>query len=571
LCVLCASAAPPYLLLAALNVVAWSQPATGAINGRVVAEDGQPMPRATVNLTASGKMNRRVSVSTDEEGNFRADGLDAAAYDVSAIAPGYIARPPQRTGAAARQTRFNYIGDFVTVTMIKGGVITGRVMNSAGEPIIGIPVVAERVRDEDGRLLPAPVKVGAVMQWRTDDRGVYRCYGLAPGSYIVGAGGSGISTRPTPFDGRMLTYYTSATRDTATEAPVRAGEELTGIDIRYRSERGYIISGKITGLPPTGGATQVILRKAGSDLVIATTSAGQQEIENGYAIYGAPNGEYEIIAARDSSYDDNAFASSPRRVSVNGRDVGGIDLALTPLAILAGGVVTEKAGAARKCEAARDWRLNEVVVRALRDEPGEKSDAPPSPYWSPPAGDVAENGTFSIRGLKAGRYRLEPMAPGADWYVKEIKLSAAPAAASDLARNGVTLKSGQRQAGALITLGAGAAGLKGKVVADGGARLPARMRAHLAPAEPEAKDQALRFVEASVESDGAFSVSNLPPGKYWLLTRPAPEDPSGNSVRPAAWDAAERARLRREAEAAKIMIELKPCQQLSDYKLHYNK
>ena len=317
-----------------LNVVVWSQPATGAISGRVVTEDGQPIPRATVNITASGKMNRRVSVVADQEGNFRADGLDAAAYTVGVYAPGYNVRPQRE--AVARRARLNYIGDIVTVTMSKGGVITGRVMNAAGEPIIGIPVVAERVRDEDGRLLPAPERVSYSPQQQADDRGLYRYYGLAPGSYIVYAGGSGFSTRPTPFDGRMLTYHPSATRDTATEVSVRAGEEVIGIDIRYRSERGYIISGKVTGVPSTGGSAQVILRKAGSDVVIATTSPAPHEIENGYAFYGAPNGEYEVIAARDSSYDDSAFASSPRRVAVNGRDVGGVDLALAPLAALAG-------------------------------------------------------------------------------------------------------------------------------------------------------------------------------------------------------------------------------------------
>jgi len=554
------------LMLALFSIVALSQPLTGAISGRVVTEDGQPIPRARVSITAAGKMNRRVSISTDEEGNFRADGLDAAAYTVGAFAPGYVVRPQSEAGADARRARLNYIGDIVTVTMLKGGVITGRVMNAAGEPIIAIPVVAERVRDENGRLLPSPMKYG---QGQTDDRGIYRHYGLAPGSYIICAGGSGMSTRPTPFDGRMLTYHTSATRDTATEVSVRAGEEVIGIDIRYRGERGYVISGKITGIPGAGGSAQIILRKAGSDLVAATTTPPPNEIENGYALYGVPNGEYEIIAARDFTGDNNAFASSPRRVVVNGRDVGGVDLALAPLAALAGNVALEKA--ARKCDAARDSRLNEVVVRARRDEPVGKSDAPPSPFWSQPSGEANEAGAFSIRGLKAGRYRLEPELPGADWYVKEMRLGGAPVAASDLARNGVTLKSGERLSGALITLGAGGASLKGKVVAKGGARLQARMRAHLAPAETEARDEALRFIEANVEGDGAYSFSNVAPGKYWLLARPLAEEPNDKPIRPAAWDAAERAKLRREAEADNILIELKPCQRVGDYTLRYNK
>jgi hypothetical protein len=257
-------------------------------------------------------------------------------------------------------------------------------------------------------------------------------------------------------------------------------------------------------------------------------------------------------------------------VVVNGRDAGGVDLALAPLAALVGRVAVEKT--ARKCQAARDSRLNEVVVRARRDEPGEKSDMPPSPFWSQPSGEANEAGAFSIRGLKPGRYRLEPSLPGADWYVKVMKLSGAQAAASDLTRNGVTLKSGERLSGALITLGEGAADLKGKIVAAGGGRLPARMLAHLAPAEPEARDEALRFGETRVESDGRFSFGNLAPGKYWLLARPVPDsEPDDKPASPAAWDTAERAKLRREAEAANIVIELKPCQRVSDYTLHYGK
>jgi hypothetical protein len=556
-------------LLAVLNVAAWSQPLTGAISGRVVTEDGQPVPRAAVLITASGKADRRVWINTDEEGNFRAEGLDAAAYVVIASAPGYVVRP--KSEAAARRAGFNYIGEAVTVTMFIGGVITGRVVNAAGEPVVGVPVVAERVRDEDGRPLPAPEKVAASSQRQTDDRGVYRWYGLAPGSYVICAGGSvGISTRPTPFEGRMLIYHPSATRDAAAEVTVRGGEELSGIDIRYRSERGYIISGKITGLPTTGGPVQIVLRKAGSELLMAMTSPQPSGAESGYALYGVPNGEYEIIAARDFPGAENAFASAPRRVVVNGRDVGGIDLALAPMAALAGKVTVEKA--ARKCEAARDSRLNEVVVRARRDEPGAAGAAQPSPSWSQPSGEASEAGAFSIRGLKAGRYRLETPLPGADWYVKEMRLGGAPAAASDLGRNGVTLKSGERLSGALITLSGSAAGLKGKIVAEGEARLPARMLAHLAPAEPEARDEVLRFAETRVESDGLFSFSNLAPGKYWLLARPILDsEPNDKPARPAAWDAAERAKLRREAEAANVVIELKPCQRLSDYVLRYGK
>jgi hypothetical protein len=90
----------------------------------------------------------------------------------------------------------------------------------------------------------------------------------------------------------------------------------------------------------------------------------------------------------------------------------------------------------------------------------------------------------------------------------------------------------------------------------------------LVPAEPLAKDDLLRFAETLVEGNGSFRFANLAPGKYLITTREipgseAPDDPA----RPVAWDAAERAKLRNEAEAAKVEVELKACQRVSDFEL----
>jgi hypothetical protein len=66
----------------------------------------------------------------------------------------------------------------------------------------------------------------------TDDRGVYRIYGLAPGTYVASAGGgSGFSGyNINPYDADVPTYAPAATRDTATEINLHSGEEVTGID-----------------------------------------------------------------------------------------------------------------------------------------------------------------------------------------------------------------------------------------------------------------------------------------------------------------------------------------------------
>jgi hypothetical protein len=170
-----------------------------------------------------------------------------------------------------------------------------------------------------------------------------------------------------------------------------------------------------------------------------------------------------------------------------------------------------------------------------------------------------DKGVFAIRNLRPGPHRIDAELPNEDWYLKSMTMTGATR---------VTVKSGDRVTGLTITLATGAAGLKGKVLPAGGARLPSRLRAHLVPAETSAKDDLLRFAETPVESDGSFRFANLAPGKYLIITReiPSSEGPD-ESARPVAWDAAERAKLRKEAEAAKVEVELNACQRMSGFEL----
>jgi len=91
------------------------------------------------------------------------------------------------------------------------------------------------------------------------------------------------------------------------------------------------------------------------------------------------------------------------------------------------------------------------------------------------------------------------------------------------------------------------------------------MIVHLVPVETASAEDVLRYAEAVAGKDGAFEFKNLAPGKYRLIARAAPDDtPMDLPATPVAWDANERAKLRKEAEVMKIEIELKPCQRVSD-------
>ena len=578
-------------LLLLFAAPAWAQRATGTITGRVVTEDGQPVRHASVGLTGVSSKRQtfsgRLSIITDDDGNFQAEGLDPMPYLLFVNAPGYVLLPSGKSldPSIQRPTTYAYVGESVTLTMVRGGIVTGRILNANGDPIIGAQVRAERVRDELGR----PIKdqslasTTSVSPRSTDDRGIYRLYGMLPGSYLISIGGSGrgFSSRTTPYENRLPIYHPSATRDTAAEVSVRAGEESTGVDIRYRAERGFSVSGKVLGGPAEQRSGMIIntssitLRNPTTGLSIASTiivPMGDQN--NGYAFYGLPNGEYEAIASRTPQGDEASLESQPRRFTINNNDVAGIDLTMTPLASLAGTVTLEKTPATgeHKCEAKREFFLSEAIVTPRRDNANEKEDQTNTGFSPPLFGVPDDKGEFSIRGLKAGRYRLMPQLPDENWFLKAVKSKpAGNTPATDFGSNGIPLKAGERLSGVSVTIANGAAGLKGKVTTAGG-KPPAQVRVYLLPAEADSRDDLLRFAEVKAEGSGAFGFANLAPGKYLLVARAIPDnEPTDKAVKPVFWDATERAKLRKEAETLNAAVELKACRRVTEFALQFGK
>ncbi len=193
----------PILIGFILPLVVAAQRPSGSISGRVISDDGQPLPTVRITLIATGGSGRslqaRAMIATDEEGNFKIDGLDSLPYRLFAHAPGYVSTdqenfpgsPVMGTVSAAPYR----VGDFVTLIMTRGAVITGRVLTAAGEPVVGINVRALKVRNQAGRSVAGDHGALTFVN-KTDDRGVYRIYGLAAGSYVAAAGGRGFFRLP---------------------------------------------------------------------------------------------------------------------------------------------------------------------------------------------------------------------------------------------------------------------------------------------------------------------------------------------------------------------------------------
>jgi hypothetical protein len=97
--------------------------------------------------------------------------------------------------------------------------------------------------------------------------------------------------------------------------------------------------------------------------------------------------------------------------------------------------------------------------------------------------------------------------------------------------------------------------------------IPAGLHVHLIPADLELAKNVLRYHEATVNSDSSFQFTNIAPGLYLIIARLEPPAELDAARRPSAWDSIARAKLRREAEAAKTDVELKACQAMVDYQL----
>ena len=417
----------------------------------------------------------------------------------------------------------------------------------------------------------------------TDDRGVYRIYGLLPGQYIVNAGGTGRFAQfgASGFDSDVSTYYPSSTRDTAVPVSVRSGDETTGIDIKYQGTEGHSLSGVVVGNIPanaSAGAIAIMLAHAGTTSVLSFGLATGGEQRHAFSFNGVADGEYDLFANYQMDPKENALIGT-KRIIVRGGDVTGIELRLASLSSLAGTITLDPIKPEDKCDK-RGSQVIETFLRVPPDDAKKIADQPLTAIYAG-LGQLNDKGEFVLRNLQATRYRLDIKLPTESWYVRAINLPAAASRASQPTTGApvqpaatiqalnawqgtVTIKPGESLSGISIMVGQDAAGLRGRA-APAGTTIREGTRVYLVPVEREQANNVLRYSETFVKSDGAFTLTNLSPGRYFILGRVEPPIALNAAPRPIAWDPAMRAKLRRDAEAANTIIELKPCQQMVDY------
>lgn len=531
----------------------------GTISGRVVNDSGRPLPNAVITLRRLGSMNlESIKATTDREGKFEVSGLPRMSYQIFAFLQGYAPLLPGDLDDT--KASVYHVGDSVTLVLTKGGVITGTVTNQAGEPVVGVNVHVLMVPNANTLSYPYNLFAPADL---TDDRGIYRIYGLPEGTYVVWAGGgaSRFTTNEDPFANDVRTYAPASTRDTAQEIRVRAGVESNGVDIQYRGESGHTVSGTASG-PKSEQSLGFAVNLVSASGVQAGMTSGQGPNDRGFMFQGVDDGDYNISAM--SFRPDGEWMLSPtKQIKVRGTDVSGVELVVQPLSSVAGRVVLEEIKTT-ECSDKQRPIFTETVVSAQN-----ASDTLAHIPWSIGTVNADEQGNILLKNLPPGRYYFNTQYFAKDWYLKSLSFASSETASTkktDAARTWTTLKPGDRLNGLTITLAQGAASLRGQIVLSKGETPAGKLYVYLIPAEREMADDPLRFYGAAVTAEGTVALNNVAPGRYLVLAV-TDESVSPLTKLRSPDETAYRGSLRRIAETVKAEVELKSCQKAVDLKV----
>lgn len=542
-------------------------PKTGSITGRVVNESGQPLPNVTVYVRPVAGARMTEPITTDRDGTFKVTGLPPVSYSINVVLPAYVSASFDPENRLPKQYK---VGDSPVFVLTKGGVVTGTVTTTEGDPVVGIPVRAEMIRDDKGKRITNGLMI---RQNTTDDRGIYRIYGLPQGTYVVVASGDqryGYSSNAaTVFETNLPTYAPSSTRDTAAEISVRASEETTNIDIRYRADPGRIVSGVARRATPSELPVLIVNLISVPDSRETSVSYSQQSESAGFVFFGVADGDYYLTA---QTYQERGEVeiSDAKLIKVRGADVEGIELAVRPMASITGRVVLEELKTT-DCKDKERPGFKETFISAWHRQTEAAKTIPPF-IWSlgQPASADAQ-GNVTLRNLAPSQYYFVARFPTKSWYVQSISFAATGAKTSkpiDASRVWTNVNTGEKLSGLTVTLAQGAATLNGQIALREGETLPEKLFVYVVPAEKERAGEALRFYGVAVGSDGKIAMNSLAPGRYWVVAQVS-TDEAESPMRKLRWpDETEmRARLRRDAETAKTEIELKPCQNVVDFQV----
>jgi hypothetical protein len=508
-----------------------NRPRTASISGRVTV-GGKPAANAMVMVVevdpqsrdrmfaAPGSASRSlalVKVRAESDGRYHVAGLTEGAYLIRALSKAYV-RANNSPGFGAFQSITLDEGEGrenVDIALVRGGVITGRVTDAEGRPLIA-GYVQPQPLDENGK----PKEEFDFDNWdamETDDRGVYRLYGLPAGRYLLCAGGAGFygpANRKYP-----RTFYPDATDEKQAKiVEVKEGAEVSGIDIRLGvAKQTYEAAGRVvdseTGQPVPQVSVmcvEVADEEDRRERIARTVSADDQ---GKFQITGLLSGRY-LLVLRNNWRESGEHYSDKTEFEMRDSDVSGLEIKAIRGSTISGVVVLE--GVNDPAVKAKLPQASVAVqVSGKRDSPGD------GPGFGRSIAKIASDGGFRATGAPPGMASFALVGYQENIFsIKRIERNGAEI------RTALEIGRGEQITGVRIVLAYANGSVRGQVKIAGG-KLPEgwQLRVYAAPVKTTDVNEPYPAFQsgggfAVVDEKGRFVIERLTAGEYDLRLYP---------------------------------------------------
>jgi hypothetical protein len=563
---------PPRDLAAAQPLPVGTSVVSGTV---VVAGTGQPARRARVVLNATESGGSRTTM-TDESGRFTFSGLAGGRYSLSASKTGHVGvtfgqNRPGRPGTAIQLAD----GEKFTadLQLPRGSVITGTVLDEYGEPTPGTQVRALRFAMQAGGRRLQQSGSGT-----TDDRGIYRIFGLQPGDYIVSAaprnagpavdagqlqaqldalrqrmataGADADVTRELAVRASLLqgaipqqeeqatgyapVYFPgTTTHSSAATVTLGIGEERAGVDFQLQRVPMARVEGTVVNSTTVAADNvQVTL----SNLAESTPGLGpftaRVDPEGRFRLTNVPPGNYRLLARTSSGgrgrggADPAALAARGGRAgtspSMSVRLWGSVDVPVDGRSV-SGIIVTLQQGMTVSGRIAFDGTTAQIPADLTRLRVNlAPADPSARELTQPAAGTVDASGRFTIPSVVPGVYRLTASGAGQGWVLESSVVDG-----QDSLDFPFEVKPGGAPGGAVITFTDRQSQLAGTLTDQRGQAATGYTLVLYPGDERFWAPQSRRIRSARPDTSGQYTFGNVPPGEYKLAAL--------QDVEPGAW------------------------------------
>lgn len=490
---------------------------TSILRGQIVAADtGAPIRRAQVRISGVGLRESRVAI-TDAQGRFELRELSAGRYTVTASKGGFVTlqygqRRPGESGTPLELGDAQTL-DKVIVGLPRGSVITGRITDEFGEPVVNAGVTAWQYAFVGGtrRLVPAGGRD------TTDDQGQYRLFGLAPGDYIVSAvlrtrevtdaGDEPSGFAPTYFPG-------TADPGEAQRVRVALSQEQGGVSFGLLATRLVRVWGQVisaTGSPHWGGMVSLSTAGGGGGRGPGAQqggAGGRIEGDGGFWISNVAPGRYQL-QARAGDRQNGEFARMD--ITVGFEDVGGLMIVTAPAGRIQGAVITDTGEPLPQGSPA-------IQVTARPASP-DTSFSGPGGFGGGGGASVraGANGAFEIGNVVDPR--IVRVTTPSGWTLKAVRVNGA-----DVTDAPIDVAPGQVFAGVEVVITKRLSHAEGAVL-DARKQPVLDATVVLFPVDERLRGYQSRFIRsARPDQEGRFRVSAVPPGDYLAVAVQGLED-----------------------------------------------